>query len=665
MNQHPNPGPNRSVFLISLIAVVCGPFARVMARTPDWVLNHTSAALPVVDAQMGAVLLYSDTQVSVEPDGTLRRVVRNVYRVLSQRFASESPASAIVSPRSRVINMHAWSIAPNGDSEAVSQSSAIESALPVADGALFNDLRLKLLRNPAVVANGVVASEVETEEKPFALVEEWRFRSTIPVVEAHYELDLPKGWQAKTTWINHAEEPVTMRGPNLMSWTLHEQKAVRLERFMPPVGAVAGGMMVSLIPPTGRDAGFQTWSEMGSWYTGLTRDRLGLTAEIAQKADALTSKESSPLEKARVLAEFVQSDIRYVAIELGLGNYEPHSAGEVFAHQYGDCKDKATLLSTMLKHIGINSYYLIVNSQRGAVAANSPTNMAFNHMVLAISLPPGSGDPHLLAVFNHPELGPLLIFDPTDHLMPFGRLEGALQGGYGLLVHSPGGELIQLPQLPSSANSVERTGHLTLDPNGTLAGDIREVWTGDEAADERGRLRNLTQDAEQEKILKGRLSGYFSSFDILKAQLGNVRDTSRPLEWLYTVEAPNFGKSADNLLILRPRILGADARMFLESNEPRENPVEFAAPLRHIDEFEITIPAGYRVEELPEPVNLATDSVAYHSRMQLQGQTVHYSRSFEIKQLTVPLEKVEELRKLFRSVRNDENRMLVLVRNAA
>jgi hypothetical protein len=613
---------------------------------------------------MGGVLLYSDTQVSVEPDGTLKRIVRKVYRVISQKYASEAVVQAFTSPQSRLISMHAWSIAPDGESDGVSQSDAVESPLPVEDGELFSDLRMKSLRNPAVVPNGVFASEVETEEKLIALVDEWGFRDTIPVMEAHYELGLPRGWQAKMTWINHAEEPVAMKGSNMWSWTLRDQKAVHVEQLMPPWEAAAGALMISLIPPQGQNAGFQTWNEMGTWYSNLTRNRLDATREMRQKVAELTDKVPTPQEKTRALAEFVQQGVRYVAIELGIGIYAPHSAGEVFAHQYGDCKDKATLLAAMLRSIGIDSYYVIVNTERGAVTASTPANLAFNHVILAISLPPGSDESRMLAVISHPVLGRLLIFDPTDPLTPFGRLEGALQDGYGLLVSSTGGELIQLPQLPTSANSVQRTGQLTLEPNGTLTGDVREVWNGDEASEERARLRNLQQSTEQETILKGRLAENFASFDILKASLGNVRDTSRPLEWRYTIEAQNYAKSADNLLILRPRILASDANLFLETKEPRENPVEFDAPMRNTDVFEITVPPGYRAEELPEPVNLETDFVTYHSRIQVDDRTIRYTRSFEIKQLSVPVDKVEELRKFFRAVKNDENRSVVLVRNA-
>jgi hypothetical protein len=658
---------NRALTLPALAALIiaCTAAGDAVAGVPDWVQSHASAATPAATADQGAVLLYSDTQVSVSRDGTVKRVVRCVYRALTQKFASNAQVQAVTNPRIRLLGLRAWAISPNGQTDGVGESDAVESALPVANGALFNEWRMKILREPKVVPNGVFAAEVATEERNIGLIDEWEPRATIPVVEAHYELELPKDWQAKANWIGRPEEPVVMKAANIWSWTLRDQKPVRIESLMPPWQATAGQLMVSMIPSQGHEAGFQTWNEMGAWYTTLSHGRQEVTKEMAQKVADLTDKESAALEKVQTLAEYVQQGVRYVAIEIGIGDYMPHSAAEVFSNQYGDCKDKATLLASMLKTIGIDSHYVIVNTQRGAVGANSPAHFAFNHMILAISVPTGNDASNLLAMVDNPALGRLLIFDPTDSLTPFGRLRGALQGGYGLLVTPSGGELVQLPQLPASTNSIQRTGTMTLDPTGTLTGEVHEEWTGDQASAERARLRNLYESTEQERILKDRLAQFFTSFDLLNASLGAVRDTSGPLMWRYSIEAQNYAKSADNLLIVRPRILATEASLFLETDEPRESPVEFAAPMRNSDEFDIAVPAGYRAEDLPDPVNLESDFVAYHSRTQLAGQTIRYSRSFEIKRLSVPVDKVEELRKFYRAIRNDENRQVVLVRTSS
>ena len=197
----------------------------------------------------------------------------------------------------------------------------------------------------------------------------------------------------------------------------------------------------------------------------------------------------------QTLAAFVQRDVRYVGIELGIGGYQPHPAAEVFAHRYGDCKDKATLLRSMLREIGVDSFHVVIYTERGAVTPKTPAHSGFNHVITAIKLPDGLNDSSLIATIQHPKLGKLLFFDPTNYLIPFGQLAGQLQANYGLLVTPDGGELIELPQQPSTMNSIRRTAQLTLDKNGTLKGNVEEVRLGQRASSERWRLRTVSKDA--------------------------------------------------------------------------------------------------------------------------------------------------------------------------
>src|SRR6202044_241549 len=216
-------------------------------------------------------------------------------------------------------------------------------------------------------------------------------------------------------------------------------------------------------PPGGRAVnGFAGWDDIGKWYGSLATGRLDASPEIKQQVAALTASKSDQLQKMQALAQFVQHVIRYVAIELGIGGWQPHAAPEVFSHRYGDCKDKATLMRTMLREIGVDSYHVVINSERGAVTGDMPAHNGFNHVILAITLPADVNSTSLIAVIQHPKLGRILFFDPTNEITPFGEIGGYLQSNYGLLVTADGGELVQLPQQPSDMNSIKRVGHLTL-----------------------------------------------------------------------------------------------------------------------------------------------------------------------------------------------------------
>ena len=180
-------------------------------------------------------------------------------------------------------------------------------------------------------------------------------------------------------------------------------------------------MIVSFFPPGGTASKneFVNWQGMGSWYGNLISTRMDSSEPIKQEVAVLAAGKAATMAKMQAIAAFVQHDIRYVAIYLGIGGWQPHAAPEVFTHRYGDCKDKATLMRTMLREIGVDSYHVVINTERGSVTQDSPAHNAFNHVILAIKLPDDVKDPSLIAVMQHPTLGRILFFDPTYDYDPF------------------------------------------------------------------------------------------------------------------------------------------------------------------------------------------------------------------------------------------------------
>jgi hypothetical protein len=482
----------------------------------------------------------------------------------------------------------------------------------------------------------------------------------VPTREAHFTLQLPPGWEYKAVWLNHAElEPVAAN--NQWQWAVSNVKAIKFEEDMPPPVGVAGRLIVSLFPPGGVKKGFQSWSEMGSWYSTLTNGRRDPSPEIQQKVAALTASADTPLAKMQALAAYVQSDIRYVAILLGIGGVQPHPATDIFTNRYGDCKDKATLLSSMLKEAGIDSYYVVINAERGVITSATPPHIGgFNHVILAVQLPPGLNDPSLMAIVQYPKLGRILFFDPTDHLTPFGQLSGTLQANYGLLVTPDGGDLIELPQLPSASNAITRSAKLTLDDKGTLQGEVKEVRVGDPASSQRWALRSATKSADQIKPIETTLSHSLATFQIAKATVTSLLQNQLPFEYDYSFVSPNYAKHAGDLLLVRPRVLGSKSSSILETTEPRLYPVEFEGPERDTDIFEITLPAGYDVDDLPPPVNADYDFADYHSKAEKDGNVLRYTRVFEVKQLSVPVNRMDDLKKFYRIIASDERNSAVL-----
>jgi hypothetical protein len=317
-------------------------------------------------------------------------------------------------------------------------------------------------------------------------------------------------------------------------------------------------------------------------------------------------------------------------------------------------------MRTMLREIGIDAYHVVINAERGSIAQDSPAHNAFNHIILAIKLPDGVQDPSLIAVIEHPKLGRILFFDPTNDLTPFGQIGGYLQDNYGLLVTPEGGELVRLPQQPASTNGVLRVANLTLDLQGNLAGDVKEWRSGDRARSERATLRNTAKTTDKLKPIETVLAGSLTNFQLTKANLLNADLTDQALGLDYAFQSSNYAKSAGNMLLVRPRVLGVKASGILETREPRKFPIEFEGPERDTDTFNIALPKGYVVDELPPPMDVDYSFASYHSKTELAGNTLHYTRTMEIKELDVPLTKMSDLKKFYRMVATDEHNTAVL-----
>lgn len=632
------------------------------ADAPAWMHAVANAPLPAYDEKTNAVLVYSEDVTTVMPDGKTKAIERRAYKILRPEGREYAAAHAVVGRDTKLGSMRAWCIPKQGKDYEVKDKDAMERSLGIQGGELISDLKVRTLEIPAAEAGNVVGYEIEYQSRPYVLEDWWWIQRDIPVREARYTLQLPTGWEYKAVWINHSAAEATASGNNQWSWVVSDLPAILPERRMPPLRGLAAQMIVSFLAPgTGQRSGFLTWNDMGQWLAELARGRRDTTPQINQRVAELTKERTTPQQKMSPIAGFVQQEIRYVGIELGIGGWQPHGAADVFVHRYGDCKDKATLMSAMLQQAGIDSYYVFINTLRGAVGPQTPPMMfLFNHVILAIKLPESINDPRYQAILDHPRLGRLLIFDPTDEKTPLGRIRGELQGNYGLLVTPDAGELVQMPQLPSATTGMTRSAKLTLDAHGSLRGEVSDVSNGDFATFERYAQLEVKSSKDRVKRIEQEVSRSVGMFEITAAQMVNLDATDLPFGYTYTFVAPAYAKQIGNLLAVRPRVMGILSSDLLETKEPRQYPVVFTGPEKDTDIFEITLPAGYEVDDLPAPVDADYAFASYHSKTEVNGGTLRYTRTFEVNQLSVPVGKVEELRKLYRIIASDERSTAVL-----
>ena len=630
---------------------------------PQWLHALTNTPLPEHDEKTAAVLLYSEDTVTVVSADKVKEHVRAAYKILRPAGREYGIVAVPLNARKKVTGLHGWCIPQQGKDYEVGDKEAVEVApRGIEYGELMTDVKYKLLEIPARDPGNVVGYEYETEEQPLLLQDQWSFQEEIPAVEEHYSLVLPAQWEYRATWLNHPEIQPSQSGGNQWQWIARNIAGIRKEADMPPMSGVAGQMILSFFPPGGPgQKGFANWQQMGTWYLDLAQGRRDASPDLKQAVTSLTAASPTTLAKMQAIANFAQHDIRYVAIEFGIGGWQPHAASEIYSHRYGDCKDKATLMSAMLHEIGVDSYYVIINSRRGAVSSSTAAHVSgFNHAILAIKLPEGLKDSSLIAVRNDPKYGPLLFFDPTNELTPLGQISGHLQENYGLLVTPDGGQLIDLPKQPAALNGINRKARLTLDSSGTLTGEVQEVRVGDRARIERHALLATTNTKDQIKPIEALLADSLPTFQIVKANVTNLHHNDQPFGFDYSFEAKSYSKMSGDLLLVRPRVLGSKAEGFLETKEPRKFPIEFPGPALDTDTFEITLPPGYVVDDLPDPVNADYDFGSYHSKTEVSGPVIRYTRTYEIKELTVAAANAEDVKKFNRIIASDERSVVML-----
>lgn len=629
-------------------------------QAPDWLLAASQDKLPDYPKDTEAVVLLEEQYTTVKDNGEIETRCRRAYRLLRPEGREGYGGVAVnFDNETKLTYLKAWTITADGAAIELKEKEAVEAGLSSFE--IYSDKRVKYLKFPEANPGSVVGYEYVQKHRPFVFEDDWWFQSRIPTRKARFVLQIPSGWEYTNYWAHYSEQKAESRAANQFTWELQDIPGIETEKNMPPWLAVAGRMDVKYFPrdPKMRTKTTGTWKDLGLWYGGLTASARGVSPQMQQKVAELTAGAPDRLAKIKALAAFAQRQVRYVAIEIGIGGYQPHNAGDIFARQYGDCKDKVTLLSAMLHEIGVESYYTLVDTERGIVVPEFPS-MRFNHVILAIKLPNDVPTESLYAMVNNPTLGRIVFFDPTDAYVPLGYLPSSLQDNFGLVVGPDGGELLAMPLLPAVTNRLLRTGKLNLSASGNLDGTVQETRWGAPAESRRAQLLEVAPKMRA-KVFEDFLGSTLNDFTLTRATVNNLDHYDETLTVEYSFVSERYAKSAGNLLIMAPRVLGTKGSNIL-AGKPRKYPIEFGEATRQDDMFDITLPAGYVVDELPKPVKAECPYGSYKSEIEVSGNVLHYKRTYEITDVIVPTQKLDEVKDFFRQIAADERSSAILKR---
>src|SRR6267142_2694308 len=191
-----------AAFLLSTVST-----AMASGDAPQWMHALVGAPLPTYDEKTDAVLLYSDTNVTVLSADKIRTHVREAYKILRPSGRTRGTAAIYFnSPGQKVTILHGWCIPSQGKDYEVKDKDALEqSPFGNSETGFISDIRRKVIEIPASEPGNIVGYEYELEEQPLVLQVSWAFQERDPVRASHYSLQLPSGWEYRAFWLNYPE----------------------------------------------------------------------------------------------------------------------------------------------------------------------------------------------------------------------------------------------------------------------------------------------------------------------------------------------------------------------------------------------------------------------------------------------------------------------------
>jgi hypothetical protein len=645
--------------LLGAIALSTVPvFASKSDSVPDWVRTAAQQKIPDYPPETNAVVLLEDTTYTVTSDGNAVEHYRHVVKILRPQGREEGIVAVPFDKDAKILSMHVWSIGPDGHEYAVKDNEMVEYGYP-GQGNFFMDLRVRAANAPGRDPGGIVAYEYEQRSHPYLTEKTWFFQSDIPHLTQSFTLELPPGFTYGTVWAHSKEIHAIDLEHQRWRWDIKDTPPIDLDRvpLSPAPFSLEGRMTVHYAGPSIPAPTEGSWQSIGEWYQAISKDRLVATPEIAAKAKELVGDKTDFYDKTEAIAEFVQKQVRYFVIEMGIGGYQPHYAGDIFHNRYGDCKDKATLLTSMLSTVGVHGALVMVDHQRGVIDPDAPSIVG-DHMIAAIEIPKGYTSPKLRSVVTSKTGRQYLIFDPTWDKTAFGQLEHNLQGGYGVLMEGPDSQLIKFPVLSPDLNTIRRTASFQLQPDGSLKGTVTEKRFGD-LSENRRSLYTSGDAKEQTQYLDRVLGQDFTTFTVSDFKVQNAESLNKDLTTSYTVTADRFGKPMGPLMMIRPRVLGSE---HLEADRKKRHavPINLDETMQESDDFAIELPSGYAVDEIPDPIKLDLGFASYESSSSVKENILHYTRTYTVREVTLPSDRYDDVQKLAGVIAADEQNNAVL-----
>jgi len=376
---------------------------------------------------------------------------------------------------------------------------------------------------------------------------------------------------------------------------------------------------------------FQSWDEVGRWYWDLQKERIEPSPAIRAKAAELTKGMTGDDAKLRALYTFVSTKYRYIGIAFGIGRYQPHAADDVLSNNYGDCKDKHTLLASLLQASGITLYPVLISSS-WKLDPEVPSPAQFDHVIGYL---PQGKDARWL--------------DTTPEIAPLGYLIAPLRDKQALvMLGEKPAQLITTPLDPPFASSQAFKIEGKLSENGTFEAKVEDTMLGEREVPVRFAFRQIPQ--SQWKDLVQQISyalGYSGTVSEVTASAPELM--AEPFHFSYSYNRKDYPDwsnhqfSVPGLPFFMPPL-----------RDDAVDPIWLGSPQESVSNSKLELPKGYK-PRVPANVDLKYDFAEYHASYSQDQHTLIAKRQLLIKQHEVPVGKFDDYRSFVKNLQNDVN----------
>jgi tetratricopeptide (TPR) repeat protein len=402
-------------------------------------------------------------------------------------------------------------------------------------------------------------------------------QSLEPVLNAEYVLLTPK--QRRLFVDEHVpglERSVEQRGDQrIYRFFAPSVAAVNPEPGMPPLPEVLGFVHVST---------YKSWDDLGRWYWGLVHEQFDLDDETRKLARKIADGAESTLEKVRRVYDWVIDNTRYVALEFGIYGYKPRRCVQTVARGWGDCKDKATVIITLLEELGVDAELVIVRTQmRGGFPSKLPSLAPFDHAIAYV-----------------PELD--LYLDGTAEYTGIKELPRMDRQSMALRVTANGTKLVTLPGTNPDENVITRDVVAELSPDGSANVGLEYTVRGVDAPEWRKRYH--AEGTRRERLLQdlgSELPGFALAPAAQGVQTSKLEDFSVPVELVLHGRAPRYARVDGKRLTLDATV-GLRLTPQFASLSGRRHDLRILSLSSREENVTLRLPNGMKAVTLPDPV---------------------------------------------------------------